>query len=79
LTWDPALAIVDAVRKLGPDVTAAQLHDYLEHLKGWVGVQGVYDFTSGDQKGLHENGAALFRWNRNRKDWDLVATGPKFD
>jgi branched-chain amino acid transport system substrate-binding protein len=79
LTWDPALAIVDAVRKLGPDVTAAQLHEYLEHLKGWVGVQGVYDFTSGDQKGLHENGAALFRWNRNRKDFDLIATGPKFD
>jgi len=78
LTWDPTLMAIDALRKLGTDTTPAQLHDYLEHLRGWTGIQGAYDFTSGNQRGLGEQGAALFRWNPGKKDWDLVATGPKF-
>jgi branched-chain amino acid transport system substrate-binding protein len=78
LTWDPTLAVVDALRTLGTDVAPAQLHEYLENLHGWAGIQGIYDFRKGDQRGLGENGAALFRWNPGRKDWDLAATGPKF-
>jgi branched-chain amino acid transport system substrate-binding protein len=75
LSWDPTLAVVEAIRTLGPDATAAQLHDYLEHLKDWPGIQGVYDFSTGDQRGLGEGGAALYRWNKDQRDWDLVATG----
>jgi branched-chain amino acid transport system substrate-binding protein len=78
LTWDPTMVIIDAFRKLGPDATAAQLHDYLEHLKSWTGIQGVYNFSTGDQRGLGEQGAAIFRWNPTKRDWDLAATGPKF-
>jgi branched-chain amino acid transport system substrate-binding protein len=78
LTWDPSLAVIEALRTLGPDATAAQLHDYLEHLRSWVGIQGVYNFATGDQRGLGENGAAVFRWNGAKKDFDMVATGPKF-
>jgi branched-chain amino acid transport system substrate-binding protein len=78
LTWDPTMAVVDAFRKLGTDVTPQQLHEYLQHLKGWTGIQGVYNFTSGDQRGLGEQGAAIFRWNPAKRDWDLAATGPKF-
>jgi branched-chain amino acid transport system substrate-binding protein len=78
LTWDPTMMAVDALRKLGTDATPAQLHDYLEHLRGWTGIQGIYDFTSGDQRGLGQSGAALFRWNPAKKEWSLAATGPKF-
>ncbi len=78
LTWDPTMMAVDALRKLGTDATPAQLHDYLEHLRGWTGIQGTYDFTSGDQRGLGQTGAALFRWDPAKKEWNLAATGPKF-
>jgi branched-chain amino acid transport system substrate-binding protein len=78
LTWDPTMIAIDALRKLGTDTTPAQLHDYLEHLRGWTGIQGTYDFTSGDQRGLGQSGAALFRWDPAKKEWNLAATGPKF-
>ena len=78
LTWDPTMMVIDALRKLGTNATADQLHNYLEHLKGWAGIQGTYNFTTGDQRGLGEQGAALYRWNPEKKDWDLAATGPKF-
>ena len=61
--WDPAMLVVDALRKLGPDVTAAKLHDYLTHLKGWVGVNGPYDFPANPQRGLGENSAMAVRWD----------------
>ena len=78
LVWDPALAIIDGLRTVGPAATAVQIYEYIEHLKGWAGIQGIYDFTKGDQRGLGENGATLMRWNPARKDWDLVAKGPQY-
>jgi branched-chain amino acid transport system substrate-binding protein len=78
LTWDPALCVVEALRTLGTDTSATQLHEYLERLRSWVGIQGVYNFATGDQRGLGENGAALFRWNGAKRDFEMVATGPKF-
>jgi branched-chain amino acid transport system substrate-binding protein len=78
LVWDPALVMIECLRTVGPATTAAQIHQYIERLKDWPGIQGIYDFTKGDQRGLGENGAALMRWNSARKDWDLVAKGPQY-
>jgi branched-chain amino acid transport system substrate-binding protein len=50
--WDPAMILVDAFRQLGTDATASQLHEYLEKLKGWTGVMGTFDFTTGNQRGV---------------------------
>jgi branched-chain amino acid transport system substrate-binding protein len=71
--WDPAMIIVDAFRQLGTDATAAQLHDYLEKLKGWTGVMGTFDFTSGNQRGVPGEATAIFRWNAGTGDWEQVA------
>ena len=60
--------LVDALRKLGPNATAAQLRDYLSNLRGWTGANGVYDFRSGNQRGLGGAGAALIvRWDPSRE------------
>ena len=74
--WDPTMIVVDALRKLRSDVTAQQLHDYLEHLKGWTGVEGTYDFTSGDQRGIGQAATALFRWDATAIDWVQVSPAP---
>jgi branched-chain amino acid transport system substrate-binding protein len=50
--WDPALIVVSALRHLGTDTTPAKLHDYLMSLHGFAGVNGIYDFRTGDQHGL---------------------------
>jgi branched-chain amino acid transport system substrate-binding protein len=64
--WDPALIVVEALRKLGPDATAAQLRAYLLSLRGFAGVNGPYDFVRFPQRGLGENSALVVRWDTAR-------------
>jgi branched-chain amino acid transport system substrate-binding protein len=71
--WDPAMIVVDAFRHLGTEATAPQLHDYIEKLKGWTGVLGTFDFTSGNQRGVPVEATAVFRWNGTTDDWEQVA------
>jgi branched-chain amino acid transport system substrate-binding protein len=60
--WDPAVLLVDALRKLGPDASAAKLHDYLVNLRGWVGVNGTYDFRANPQRGLGQNNVIMVKF-----------------
>jgi len=74
--WDPGMIVVDALRKVGPDASAAQIHEYLTHLKGWVGIQGTYDFTGGNQRGISADANAIFRWNSGTLEIEQVAPPP---
>jgi branched-chain amino acid transport system substrate-binding protein len=67
LSWDPAVTVVEALRKLGPAATAAQLRDYLGKLKGFA---GVYDFTKDAQRGLDVDDAVVTLWNPEAKGWE---------
>jgi branched-chain amino acid transport system substrate-binding protein len=78
LTWDPTMIVIDALRALGPGATAENVHQYLERQRSWTGVQGVYNFSTGDQAGIGESGAALFRYAPAKGNWELVATGPRY-
>jgi len=70
--WDPTLIIVDALRHLGPAATAEQIHDYVEHLHGWAGINGVYDFRDGMQHGLTRSAGVVARWFADKNDWIAV-------
>jgi branched-chain amino acid transport system substrate-binding protein len=59
--WDPALIVVTELRTLGTNATAAQLHDGIEKLRRFPGVQGIYDFSNGDQHGAAQNGLFILR------------------
>jgi branched-chain amino acid transport system substrate-binding protein len=61
--WDPAVIVVDALRKLGTDVSAQKLHDYLVNLRGYVGVNGTYDFRANPQRGLGQNNVVMVKFN----------------
>jgi len=61
--WDPAVLVVDALRKLGPDASATKLRDYLINLRGWVGVNGTYDFHANPQRGLGEGNVIMIRFS----------------
>jgi branched-chain amino acid transport system substrate-binding protein len=67
--YDPALIVVDALRKLGPDATATQLRDYLVGVHGWTGANGPYDFRTYPQRGLGVNTATVLRWDATKGTW----------
>jgi branched-chain amino acid transport system substrate-binding protein len=73
LAWDPTMIVVTALRALGPNATAQQIRDYILHMHGWVGVDGVYDFSSGNQRGISDNAAAIARWDPAHTKWVRVS------
>lgn len=73
LVWDPMMLIVDALRKLGPDATAAKLRDYLANLRGYAGVNGMYDFPRVPQRGLGITNVEVTRWDVQRRTWVVVS------
>jgi branched-chain amino acid transport system substrate-binding protein len=73
LAWDPAMLILDAFRKLGPDATADQLNDFLQHQNGWAGINGFYNYTNGSQRGLGIDDVIIDRWDPAKADFVAVS------
>jgi branched-chain amino acid transport system substrate-binding protein len=73
IAWDPAMIVVDALRALRPDATAADLHAYLEKLHGYVGISGTYDFRGGNQRGLTIDDVVITRWDEAKATIATVA------
>jgi branched-chain amino acid transport system substrate-binding protein len=71
--WDPALIVVNALKKLGPGATAAQLQAYLSTMHGFAGANGVYDFRDGSQRGLTEQNAIMVRWDAGKDTWVAIS------
>jgi hypothetical protein len=68
--WDQAAIVLSGLRKIGPNATAEQLRDYILSLKGFAGIDGVYDFTANpDQHGLSDNNVVMVAWDGKTKDW----------
>ena len=67
LGWDPANIVVGALKKLGPDASAQAINDYLQHLQGFAGVAGIYNFVKTPQRGLDIDNAIVTRWNPEKK------------
>ena len=61
--WDMAMIYVDAYKRFNGAPTAAQLHDYIEGLHGYVGVNGIYDFSRFAQRGVGQETDMIVRWN----------------
>ena len=41
-------------------------------LKGFTGIEGTYDFTTRDQRGLGPSSAALFRYDQTKNEFVQV-------
>jgi branched-chain amino acid transport system substrate-binding protein len=73
LAWEPAMLIVHALRTLGPGASATQIRDFLVHLTGYAGIDGIYDFTKVPQRGLDVSNAVVTRWSAEAKTWEVVS------
>jgi branched-chain amino acid transport system substrate-binding protein len=58
------LIMIDAVRALGVNATAVQLHNYLQtKIKNYPGVFGVYNMSESDHRGVHASAIDMTDWN----------------
>jgi len=73
LAWEPAMILVAALRKLGTDATAQQIHDFITHLNGYAGVDGIYDFPKVPQRGLSIDNAVVTMWSADADTWQVVS------
>jgi branched-chain amino acid transport system substrate-binding protein len=73
--WDPATILIEALRTLGPTATADALRAHIAGLHDYTGVTGVYDFRSGDQRGLGVRNVFMYQWLKDRREWEPVSLG----
>jgi branched-chain amino acid transport system substrate-binding protein len=75
--WGPAMVVIDALRKLPENATAAQVREYLAKQTSYAGINGVYDFEKVPQRGLSVQNAIVTRWDAAQQRWEPVskATG----
>ena len=71
--WDPALLVVEALRKLKADASAEDLRAYLRELKDFAGVNGYYDFKAVPNRGLDESNVVITRWDPAAQKWSVVS------
>jgi branched-chain amino acid transport system substrate-binding protein len=75
LAWDPLNIVVSALRKLGPNADAKQIHDYITTLHDWAGADGLYDFRKYPNRGLGEENSEIVQWLAPKHDW-VKASAP---
>jgi branched-chain amino acid transport system substrate-binding protein len=71
--WDPAMILVSALRALGTSASAEQVRNYIVNLHGWVGINGVYDFRDGAQRGIGQQSQVMDRWDKTRSVFVAVS------
>jgi branched-chain amino acid transport system substrate-binding protein len=67
ISWDATTIVVEALRKLGPKATAAQLHAAIDGMVDYAGIWGIYDFKAEPQRGLGSGNAVVTRWSPQEK------------
>lgn len=65
--WDPALIVIDGLRKLGTNTDAKSLLAYIEAAHGMAGINGVMDYRGGDQRGEHLTSLIIVKWDHAKK------------
>jgi branched-chain amino acid transport system substrate-binding protein len=73
LAWDPAMIVVSVFKKLGTNATGDQIRAAIASLKGYVGVNGDYDFKAIPQRGIGVDAVVMVRWDPSKDGWTGVS------
>lgn len=71
--WDPALLVIEALKKLPANAGAEDLRKYISNLQGFAGINGVYDFKKFPQRGLGADNVVVTRWDAKADKWAVVS------
>jgi branched-chain amino acid transport system substrate-binding protein len=66
MVWDPAHIVLAAYSAIGPKATSEQIHAYIESLRDFAGITGVYDFRDGSQRGINSSAIVMIRWRADK-------------
>ena len=73
IAWDPAMLVVAALRAHGTEAGAARVNDHLSRLKGFAGLNGIYDFPAVPQRGLDGRDGLVTIWSVGDRTWQVVS------
>jgi len=73
IAWDPMMMMVGVLRKNGVGTTARQMRDELLRVTNFAGINGMYDFRRGDQRGLDPLSSPIVRWDKNEGEFVTVS------
>ncbi|HEX4195745.1 MAG TPA: ABC transporter substrate-binding protein [Stellaceae bacterium] len=65
--WDAGLIVVEALKALGPDATAQQIHAYIAGLTDFAGIDGLYNFKENPERGLGSDSGIVVRYDPAKK------------
>lgn len=61
--WDAAAIVVQALKKTGLNADATQLRDAIDQIKNFEGVDGTYNLSPGDHRGVSIESVYIVRWD----------------
>jgi branched-chain amino acid transport system substrate-binding protein len=67
LAYDSTLVVINALRHLPPNPTAAQLRDAIEQTHGISGVNSILDYRDGSQRGVPISSIVIIRWDGEKE------------
>jgi branched-chain amino acid transport system substrate-binding protein len=73
VAWDPMLVLVDALRHIGPSATAIQMRNYILALHDFAGINGMYDFRRGDQRGVDPLSSPIVKWDESSGEFVTIS------
>jgi branched-chain amino acid transport system substrate-binding protein len=71
--WDPLMIVMNALQHRGVDATADQIHGYIESLHGLAGVNGIYDYRDGGQRGIGTQAIVVDKWDPSAKAFIVMS------
>lgn len=75
LPWDAAMIVANALRAVGPDAGAGAIRQQIAGVHDYSGIDGTYDFRSGDQRGLGFRDVMMYQWMKEQHEWRPVSLG----
>jgi branched-chain amino acid transport system substrate-binding protein len=73
IAWDPMMLMVGVLRKVGTRTTARQMRDELLKVTNFAGINGMYDFRRGDQRGIDPLSSPIVRWDKAEGEFVTVS------
>lgn len=69
LDWDELQLTLAGFRQFGPSMTAEQLKSFVLGQKHFAGMNGYYNFTTGDQHGLGPDAVVVIAYEKDKGDF----------
>jgi branched-chain amino acid transport system substrate-binding protein len=67
--YDPAMLVIDALRKVGPDASPEQVRAAIAGVRSFAGAEGRYDMGAVPQRGLKPSDLVVVKWDAAKNDW----------